>query len=102
MESIYKLQQRADALRRKNLVESISPEEVGGLHADTLAYMADMEQNIKGLGIRKVYKSVAEMNADSSSPVGTNGKPLRFGQLVTVYDNDNLTQTENGDRKSVV
>lgn len=96
MESIYKLQQRADALRRKNLVESISPEEVGGLHADTLAYMADMEQNIKGLGIRKVYKSVAEMNADSSSPVGTNGKPLRFGQLVTVYDNDNLTQTENG------
>lgn len=65
MESIYKLQQRADALRRKNLVESISPEEVGGLHADTLAYMADMEQNIKGLGIRKVYKSVTEMNADS-------------------------------------
>ena len=42
MESIYKLQQRADALRRKNLVESISPEEVGGLHADTLAYMSDM------------------------------------------------------------
>ena len=49
MESIYKLQQRADALRRKNLVESISPEEVGGLHADTLAYMADMEQNINML-----------------------------------------------------
>lgn len=96
MDSIYNLQQRADALRRKNLVESISPEEVGGLHADTLAYMADMEQNIKGLGIHKVYKSVAEMNADSSSPVGTNGKPLRFGQLVTIYDNDNLTQTENG------
>ena len=36
------------------------------------------------------------MNADSSAPVGTNGKPLRFGQLVAVYDKDNQSQAENG------
>lgn len=96
MESIYSLQQRADTLRQKTLVDSISPEEVGSLHADTLAYLADMEQNAEGLGIRKVYKSFAAMNADSSAPVGTNGKPLRFGQLVAVYDKDNQSQAENG------
>lgn len=96
MESIYSLQQRADTLRQKTLVDSISPEEVGSLHADTLAYLADMEQNAEGLGIHKVYKSFAAMNADSSAPVGTNGKPLRFGQLVTVYDKDNQSQAENG------
>lgn len=96
MESIYSLQQRADTLRQKTLVDSISPEEVGSLHADTLAYLADMEQNAEGLGIHKVYKSFAAMNADSSAPVGTNGKPLRFGQLVAVYDKDNLSQAENG------
>lgn len=89
MESIYSLQQRADTLRQKTLVDSISPEEVGSLHAD-------MEQNAEGLGIHKVYKSFAAMNADSSAPVGTNGKPLRFGQLVAVYDNDNQSQAENG------
>lgn len=96
MESIYSLQQRADTLRQKTLVDSISPEEVGSLHADTLAYLADMEQNAEGLGIHKVYKSFAAMNADSSAPIGTNGKPLRFGQLVAVYDKDNLSQAENG------
>lgn len=96
MESIYSLQQRADTLRQKTLVDSISPEEVGSLHADTLAYLADMEQNAEGLGIHKVYKSFAAMNADSSAPVGTNGKPLRFGQLVAVYDKDNQSQAENG------
>lgn len=96
MKSIYSLQQRADTLRQKTLVDSISPEEVGSLHADTLAYLADMEQNAEGLGIHKVYKSFAAMNADSSAPVGTNGKPLRFGQLVAVYDKDNQSQAENG------
>ncbi|MDO5460343.1 MAG: hypothetical protein Q4F44_01715 [Bacteroidales bacterium] len=85
MDSIYKLQQRASALRDKTQIDSITPEEVGGLHFDTLAYLADMEQNLDGLGIRKVYVSVAAMNADKS-PIGTNGKALRLGQLVTIYN----------------
>ncbi|MFQ9407006.1 MAG: hypothetical protein ACLR16_13395 [Segatella copri] len=96
MKTIYELQQEAIRLRQVKEVDSISPEETFGLHADTLAYLADMEQNAEGLGIHKVYKSFAAMNADSSAPVGTNGKPLRFGQLVAVYDKDNQSQTENG------
>lgn len=96
MKTIYELQQEAIRLRQVKEVDSISPEETFGLHADTLAYLADMEQNAEGLGIHKVYKSFAAMNEDSSAPVGTNGKPLRFGQLVAIYDKDNQSQAENG------
>lgn len=96
MKTIYELQQEAIRLRQVKEVASISPEETFGLHADTLAYLADMEQNAEGLGIHKVYKSFAAMNEDSSAPVGTNGKPLRFGQLVAIYDKDNQSQAENG------
>ena len=85
MDTIYKLQRRAASLRSKTQTDSITPKEVGGLQYDTLAYLADMEQNLDGLGIRKVYLSVADMQADGA-PVGTNGKALRLGQLVTIYN----------------
>lgn len=88
MESIYKLQERAAALREKMQIDSISPNEVGGLQFDTLAYMANMERNLDGLGIRRVYTSVMAMEEDTA-PIGTNGKVLRLGQLVTIYDADN-------------
>lgn len=85
MDSIFNLQKRATELRNKTQVDSITPEEVGGLQYDILAYIAYMEQNNGGLGIRKVYTSVASMNADSN-PIGSNGKALRLGQLVTIYN----------------
>ena len=95
MDSIYKLQERASALRNKTQIDSITPEEVGGLHADTLAYLADMEQNLDGLGIRKVYVSVAALTADKS-PIGTNGKPLRLGQLATIFNASSPTAAGTG------
>ncbi|MDD7068583.1 MAG: hypothetical protein SPH22_06060, partial [Prevotella sp.] len=82
MKTIYELQQIADRLRASMEVNSISPEDTFGLQADVLEYLADMEQNAEGLGIHQVYASYAAMLADASSPVGSNGKPLRFGQLV--------------------
>lgn len=96
MESIYNLQKRAAALRKQTQTDSITPEDVGGLHYDTLEYIANMEQSADGLGIRNVYKTKAAMEADKS-PVGTNGKALRYGQLVCVYDETNPTSAENGD-----
>ena len=54
MDTIYNLQRRAASLRSKTQTDSITPEDVGGLQYDTLAYLADMEQNLDGLGIRKV------------------------------------------------
>lgn len=96
MESIYNLQKRASELRGKTETDSISPEEVGGLHADTLAYIADMEQSADGLGIRKVYQTKAKMEADTA-PMGTNGKALRYSQLVSIYNEADKTSAENGD-----
>lgn len=96
MKTIYELQQIADRLRASTEVNSISPEDTFGLQADVLEYLADMEQNAEGLGIHQVYASYAAMLADASSPVGSNGKPLRFGQLVVIYDSSNTTQAESG------
>lgn len=58
--------------------------------------IANMEQNAEGLGIHNVYASYAAMVADASAPVGSNGKALRFGQLVVIYDSNNTTQAESG------
>lgn len=96
MKTIYELQRIADRLRASTEVNSISPEDTFGLQADVLEYLADMEQNAEGLGIHQVYASYAAMLADASSPVGSNGKPLRFGQLVVIYDSSNTTQAESG------
>ena len=96
MDTIYNLQKRAETLRGKTETDSITPEEVGGLHFDTLAYIADMEQSADGLGIRKVYKTTAAMVADTA-PTGTNGKALRYGQLVCIYDEANPTAAGSGD-----
>jgi len=96
MKTIYELQQIANRLRQVTEVNSISPEDTFGLQSDILEYMADMEQNAEGLGIHKVYASYAAMVADASAPVGSNGKALRFGQLVVIYNSANTTQAESG------
>lgn len=95
MATIYELQQRADALRKKTETDSISPEEVGGLYADTLSFMAELVRNKSALGIRKAYVSRAAMEADMS-PEGTDGLPLRFGQLVIIYDASDRNAADNG------
>ena len=82
MKSIYELQQIADNLRGAREVNSISAEDTFGLHADELDYMANLERRADVLGIRKVYKTKAEMEADVAAPVGSDGKAIRFGQLV--------------------
>lgn len=96
MKTIYQLQQIAARLRAVTEVDSISPEDTFGLQADVLEYLADMEQNAEGLGIHKVYASYSDMVEDGAAPVGSNGKLLRYGQLVIVYDAGNPTQNESG------
>lgn len=96
MKNIYELQEAAERLRRVTEVNSIGPEEAFGLQCDILEYLADMEQNSEGLGIRKVYVSYAAMVADASAPVGINGKLLRQGQLVSIYDPESPIQEESG------
>ena len=95
MDTIYSLLKRAKELKEKSQVDSITPEEVGKLHEDTLAYIASLEQSTDGLGIKKVYQSKSVMEADTN-PVSTNGKALRYGQLVSIYDDAHADSSENG------
>lgn len=95
MDTIYSLLKRAKELKEKSQVDSITPEEVGKLHEDTLAYIASLEQSADGLGIKKVYQSKSAMEADTD-PVGTNGKALRYSQLVSIYDDTHADSSENG------
>ena len=95
MDTIYNLLKRAKELKEKSQVDSITPEEVGKLHEDTLAYIASLEQSTDGLGIKKLYQSKSAMEADTD-PVGTNGKALRYGQLVSIYDDAHADSSENG------
>lgn len=95
MNTIYELREISDYFRRSTEVNSISPEDTFGLISDILEYLTELERDIESLGIRKVYKNIADMLSDSVSPVGVNGKPLRLGQLVSIFD-ENTDQSENG------
>lgn len=96
MATIYELKRRAQELSAKKDSQSIAPDEVGGLIDETLDTINEAEKNQVGLGIRNTYTTVVGMNADSTSPEGSNGKPLKFGQIVTVYDEKNQESPDNG------
>lgn len=87
MSTIVELQKRAAELKAKYQRESITPEEVGQLHEDTLQYIADLERHVDNLGVRKVYAGKADMDADTA-PVGTNGKAMKYGQLAVIRSTD--------------
>lgn len=52
--------------------------------------------------IRKTYNSVSSMNSDSTNPIGTDGKPIKVGDIVSVVNSGNASEnaiysrTENG------
>ena len=96
MSTIYDLKKRAKELSEKNEVNSVSPVEVGNLIDDTLSIIDEYNKNAVGLGIRKTYPDIASMQADSTNPVGNDDKPIRFGQLASVYDKNNPESKENG------
>jgi len=94
MSTIYEIKQRAQQLSEKTDSESISPAEVGGLFSDLADYANDVDVNGSSLGIRKTYTSVSAMEADKS-PVGDDGNPLKKGQLVNIYNQDNPSSADN-------
>lgn len=105
MKSIIELQSEANRLRQRTEIGSISPEDTFGLHKDTLDYIAEFVRSSKSIGIRKVYISIAAMITDGSRvdndnqpiiPDGTDGRPLKFGQIVAVYDPENPTAEGSG------
>lgn len=95
MTTIYELIKRAKDLAQRTQEGSITPEEVGKLHEDTLDYIAGLERTAKGLGIAKVYRSKGDMENDTS-PAASNGVALRFGQLVCIHDDAHPDSPDNG------
>lgn len=87
--------QRAEALASKTASGSITPEELGLLIRDVTTYIASVEREGGQLGVRKVYASVDAMRADSS-PMLPDGRPLRPGNLVAIYDSASPSTPESG------
>lgn len=85
---IYEIKQRAEALSAQTDLMSILPTDVGDLIND-LATVVN-ENNINGakLGIKQTYESVAAMN-EATSPVDYDGNPLKKGNLVNIYNQNN-------------
>lgn len=86
MATSSEIKQRANALAEKTDVNSITPREVGGIMYDLASHSENVLRNGGTLGIRKVYESVAAMEADSTNPKDLWGEPLKKGNLVVIYD----------------
>ena len=80
------IKQKAIALAEKTNVNSITPKEVGGIMYDLASHSENVLRNGGTLGIRKVYESVAAMEADSTNPKDFWGDPIKKGNLVVIYD----------------
>lgn len=94
MATIYDIKKKADKLMSKTGVNSIPPSEVGGIIRDLADYTGQVETDGSTLGIRKVYTSVVEMEADDS-PIGFDGKPLKRGNPVAIYDGTDTGKENN-------
>ena len=86
MATSTEIKQRANALADKTDVNSITPKEVGGIMYDLASHSENVLRNGGTLGIRKVYGSVAAMEADSTNPKDFWGNPIKKGNLVVIYD----------------
>ena len=86
MATSTEIKQRANALADKTDVNSITPKEVGGIMYDLASHSENVLRNGGTLGIRKVYESVAAMEADSTNPKDFWGDPIKKGNLVVIYD----------------
>lgn len=95
MATIYELKRRAKELAAVSETNAVDPARVGNLIDDTLELIDEYEKNAVSLGIRKTYATVAAMEADKS-PSGEDGKKLRNGQLVSIYDTGNASAVDNG------
>lgn len=89
MSNISEIKQRARALAEKTDVNSVTPQEVGGIMYDLGSYGENTMRNGGTLGIRKVYASIEDMEADNTNPVDLWGDPIKKGNLVVIYDGAN-------------
>ena len=96
MDTIENIKNRAESLSEETKIDGIPPARVGGIIYDLADYAFAVQVNGASLGIKSTYKSVSLMEADSTSPVDTKGRPLRYGNLVCIYDQENPNSDDSG------
>lgn len=90
------LMNRIEELKSRKGRGSISADETFSLLMELAEKTKAVDINAGSLTVRRVYISVAAMNADSNPVDQETGKPLKFGQLVCVCNAGDLTQADNG------
>jgi len=96
MKTITDLRREAQELSNKTESESISPQNVGGIMDGTLELLSEFQKVSGNIGVRKVYTTISAMNTDSTAPVGADGIPLKFSQVVSIYNPLDLNSVDNG------
>ncbi|HBX45568.1 hypothetical protein [Limibacterium fermenti] len=83
MATYTELEERIEELKSRTGRMSISPEETFDLMKDMLGKTKGVDYNAASMAILGSYATKADMEADKA-PVGTDGKPLKHGQTVSV------------------
>lgn len=79
-------------LTGRNGKNSISKADVFGVMTEMVNRQQSAELTMSNLTIRKIYASVAAMNADAAAPVGDDGENIRRGQLVAIQNAADATE----------
>lgn len=87
---------RIEELKSRKGRGSISADETFSLLMELAEKTKAVDINAGSLTIRRVYTTVAAMNADKNPVDQETGKPLKFGQLACVCNSNDLAQTDNG------
>lgn len=84
MATITSILSRISELTSRNGKNSIGKNDLFGLMTDMVKRQQSTELNMSNLSLRKIYASVAAMNADVAAPVGDDGEKVLKGQLVVI------------------
>lgn len=86
MATITSILNRISELTSRNGKNSIGKTDLFGLLTDMVKRQQSTELNMSNLSIRKIYASVAAMNADVAAPVGDDGEKVLKGQVVVISE----------------
>lgn len=87
---------RIEELKSRKGRGSISADETFSLLMELAEKTKAVDINAGSLTVRRIYTSVAAMNADKNPIDQETNKPLKFGQLACVCNSNDLTQVDNG------
>lgn len=87
---------RIEELKSRKGRGSISADETFSLLMELAEKTKAVDINAGSLTVRRLYASVAAMNADKNPVDQETGKPLKFGQLVCVCNSNDPALSDNG------